>query len=213
MNITPIASHRISSEDNRLLQAWHNGELDASAADALERRFFFEPALAEAASIDQDIREGLSFLDHQRPVARTPRAERLWTLLAAASLGAVAVLVPVAYQSLDQTPPPVLGNVEWVRLDHTRSSASTPTLVNPSAETGAIIIEVPAPEGTGPFEARVVSSNDGEVPLTAQQLLPLNGALTIVVPRGALKGGRYTVEISSRSSAKPAVSLPFRFEP
>ena len=54
-----INDNPLSHQDNLLLRAWHNGDLDEQAADALERRMFFEPALAEAAGIDQDIRDEL----------------------------------------------------------------------------------------------------------------------------------------------------------
>lgn len=210
MTITPM-KRPLSNEDNRLLRAWRNGELDEPAAHDLEARLFFEPDLLEAAQIDQDIQEGIERIDPPRPVMQP---QRLWPLLAAASIGAMAVMVPVAYQSSNQTPSPMLGNVEWVRLDSVRGTGNVvPTLVNPTSETGAIIIEVPAPAGDGPFIATVVSSAGGEAPLTAQELVAIDGALTIVLPKSALKSGTYSVRVSSPSSDKPEISLPFRFEP
>ena len=211
MTITPM-KRPLSNEDNRLLRAWRNGELDEPAAHDLEARLFFEPDLLQAAQIDQDIQEGIERIDPPRPAMQP---QRLWPLLAAASIGAMAVMVPVAYQSANQTPSPMLGNVEWVRLDYVRGDSPAPTLISPTAGAGAIVIEVPAPAGKGTFEARVVADNPhGGIPLVSQELVAIDGALTLVLPRGALADGDYRVEI--RSMAKPAEtsleSLPFRFQ-
>ncbi|MEZ5465843.1 MAG: hypothetical protein R3F22_11615 [Lysobacteraceae bacterium] len=215
MNVTHMDQGQLGSEDNRLLQAWRSGELSAAEAEALETRLFFEPELATAASIDQDIQDGFAFLERNRPAVRTSRAERLWPLLAAASIGAMAVLVPVAYHGAAQHDPGIMSNVEWVRLDHVRSSTTAPTLINPSAGAGALVMELPAPGGEGPFEARIVSDADATLVFTAGDLHPVDGALTLLLPRNALKSGDYRIELRSvaHQTGTAEESLRFRFQP
>ena len=137
--------------------------------------------------------------------------ERIWPLMAAASLGALAVLLPNAFRDT-QEQAPLLGNVEWVRLDHVRSSNAPPTLVNPGSSAGALVLEIPAPSGFGPFTVTIINENGAETDLRFEHLSAVDGALTVVVPRDRLQAGSYSLSVQASNGGQPSL-LAFRYQP
>jgi hypothetical protein len=204
----------LSSSDNALLRAWRLGQLDPSAADAFETRLFFEPGLAEAARLDQGLAAGLAAGAANEPrlssTVPQPNANRPWSMLLAAGLGALAVL-PFAGQ---QSSPTAVGNIEWVSVD-VRRGAEDALLVAPRADAELVVIELPAPSaGGGPFDLRLTTLADGQVALSIDGLLASSdGLLSLAMARDALPAGDYRIEIVAADGIAVGESLRIRYQP
>jgi len=204
----------ISNADNLLLRAWRRNELDAVAVDALEARLFFEPDLLAAAQSDQQLTHALASepsAESALPARSVRRASKQpWSLLLAAGLGALAVLPFV-----NQGPAPTaLGNVEWVSVDVRRGSDSEALLIAPSATASLVVIEIPAPANTsGPFTLSLVAAPGGERPIVLHGLLATDGRLSLAVPRDALAGGDYRIEVATAEGVVPGEGLRVRYRP
>jgi hypothetical protein len=202
----------LSSSDNALLRAWRLGQLDASATDAFEARLFFEPDLAEAARLDQGLAAGLAAANEPRLTAAAPRpgVNRPWSMLLAAGLGALAVLPFAGTQS----PPEVIGNVEWVSVD-VRRGAENALLVAPRADADLVVIELPAPSaGDGPFNLRLMAIADGSAALSIEGLrASSDGLLSLAMARNAVPAGDYRIEIVAADGVLAGESLRIRYEP
>jgi hypothetical protein len=203
----------LTDSDNALLRAWRRGELDEASRHAFEMRLFLEPTLLEAAQLDQGfeagLRQGLPVAANDPGIGRPRR----WTLLAAAAVGALAVL-----PFLHMTPPgePLRGNVEWVTVDVRRSSgASEPMLVEPRAATGVVAMELPAPAGAGPYRARLRGIDGSQAMLDVTGLHAADGVLSLAFARDALPAGTYLIEIRGGGATDELVAAPlsFRYRP
>jgi len=208
----------LSDQDNLLLRAWRRGELDEAKALEFETRLFFEPALLEAAKLDQALeacfREAPALLAGNASGKTWRRHwERGWPLLLAASVGALAVL-PFRHADVQS---PVLGNVEWVAVDVRRNGGTeTPFLVAPRDSADLVVIEIPAPRGaTGPFRLRLTGLDDRQVALELDKLQAADGVLSLAFTRDALAAGVYRVElaVAGERSAFAPTDLSFRYQP
>ncbi len=209
----------ISNADNLLLRAWRRNELDPAAADALETRLFFEPDLLAAAQSDQHLSSALaSEASASTQVAAAPMVAKAvpvsnkqpWSLLLAAGLGALAVLPFV-----NQGPAPTaVGNIEWVSVDVRRGSDSEALLIAPRATASLVVIEVPAPADiSGPFTLSLVAAADGQIPIILPGLHATDGLLSLAIPRDALAGGDYRIEVATAAGVVAGEALRVRYQP
>lgn len=209
-------TYSISTADNLLLRAWRRGELDSTAADALEARLFFEPNLLEAAQLDQQIDPGLNDAHVAAPQPRrgsapARRSTGPWSMLLAAGVGAMAVL---PFVGTSEQAPATRGNVEWVSLDVRRSASDEALLVAPRADVGMLVMELPAPAaGNGPFTLSLVAAPGGERPVQIAGLLPKDGVLSLAFAPGELAAGDYLIEIASTDGAAAGAALRIRYRP
>jgi len=217
----------LSHADNLQLRAWRRGELDPAAAEALETRLFFEPALAEAAAADQLLAAGLQAQAASNDGNSLPKegaraglqarefgsAQRgPWSLLLAASLGALAVL-PFA-TTTDPLPPSAMANVEWVSVDVRRSSAQDALLIAPRANAQLIVIELAAPDSTpGPFSVNLVPATSGQSPIRLGRVDANDGVLTLALARDALASGDYRIDIAGSDGNAVGEPLRIRYQP
>lgn len=204
----------LSDTDNALLRAWRRGELDEGARHAFEMRLFLEPSLLEAAQVDQAFEAGLK--QRLPSAANDPAAapQRPWMLLAAAAVGALAML-PFLYLA-PPSAPPLHGNVEWVNVDVRRSSGLEPVLIEPRRATGVVAMELPAPAGTdGPFRARLRGIDGSAAVLDVTDLQAADGVLSLAFARNALPAGTYVVELHGGADGEAPASAPlsFRYRP
>jgi hypothetical protein len=212
-------SPALSTADNLLLRAWRRGELDPDACHAFETRLFFEPALLEAAQLDQALEAGLRDTAPTAPMfgnadPRLRRPPPPWAMLLAAGLGAAAVL-PFALR-----PDPAAewqGNVEWVSVDARRGTADAePLLIAPRASTGLVARELPAPAAArGPLTVRLLLADDSAPVYELGGLHAVDGIVSLAFPREALGAGVYRVEFrdGGDGSALAGPALSFRYRP
>lgn len=202
----------LSDQDNRLLRAWHRGELDEDASHAFETRLFLEPDLLRAAQIDQALREGIT---EQRPAAQPKPAFRpgrraLGGLALAAGLAGLAVwpMLPRGPEAL------TAGNIEWVSVD-VRRGADEPMLVAPRASTQLLAMEIPAPADGQLFDVQLVPDDGSKPPVRLSQLSADQGVLSLAFERAALTAGVYRIEVRPHGSAEsqPVNRLAFRYRP
>lgn len=209
----------LSDADNRLLQAWRRGDLDAEASHAFETRLFLEPDLLRAAQIDQALADGLrddATTTGSSPAPGRSHARRrrtvAWTGWAlAAGLAGVAVWPMLGEQG---APAPV-GNVEWVSLDVRRGSDDLP-VVAPRAETGLVALELGAPAASGRFAVHFSHRDSGAPALSVSDLMASDGVLSLAFERNALPAGDYVIELRAAeapATAPAASSLAFRYRP
>ena len=210
----------LSDADNRLLQAWRRGDLDAEASHAFETRLFLEPDLLRAAQIDQALADGLR--DDQASITGGSSAPRrsgarrrrtvAWTGWAlAAGLAGVAVWPMLGERG---APGPV-GNVEWVSLDVRRGSDDLP-VVAPRAETGLVALELGAPAASGRYAVHFSHRDSGAPALSVSDLMASDGVLSLAFERNALPAGDYLIELRAAdapTTTPPASSLAFRYRP
>jgi hypothetical protein len=210
----------LSDADNRLLQAWRRGDLDAEASHAFETRLFLEPDLLRAAQIDQALADGLrdeaATTTGSSPAPRRGDTARrrtvAWTGWAlAAGLAGVAVWPMLGELGV---PAPV-GNVEWVSLDVRRGSDDLP-LVAPRAETGLVALELGAPAASGRYAVHFRHRDSGAPALSVSDLTASDGVLSLAFERNALPAGDYVIELRAAevpATAPAASSLAFRYRP
>lgn len=208
----------ISDSDNALLRAWRRGELDPGQTHAFETRLFLEPDLVEAARLDQAMAEAMPAAVEPARIAAAPatprpwRAGGPWSLLLAASVGALAVL-PFA---LDRGQSPMaLGNLELISVDVRRSSTSEPLLVAPRAGAQLVALEVPAPgDLVGPYTLSLVTLDAGAAALSVGGLQASDGRLSLAFAREALAAGDYRIEIMGAGGQRAdSTSLRIRYRP
>jgi len=183
---------QLSDADNLQLRAWRRGELDADSTRAFETRLFFEPALLDAAQLDQTLAAGIAAQPGTaEPVVDASRRLPPWSLLLAAGLGAAAVL-PLA---LPGGSPGVHANVEFVSVDVRRGSVDL-LQVTPQTTTGMLAMRLPVPEDMrGPVAARLVPLDGGGAVLRVDNLRPQHGMVTLGFAPEAVAAGDYRVEL------------------
>jgi len=212
---TMLASHSLlSDQDNRLLRAWRRGELDAAAAQDFETRLFLEPDLLRAAELDQGLAQGLAGdlrTGEQAPRRRRRRFAGALGLALAAGVAGLTVW-PMLPQTLS-TPAP-MGNVEWVSLDVSRSTAS-PMRVAPRTETRLVAMELGTPTREGVYSVDIRHRADGRPALSVSNLNASDGLVSLAFERSALAAGDYLVELRSPGGgdSPPLRSMAFRYQP
>ncbi len=220
----------ISHADNLTLRAWRRGELAPADADAFETRLFFEPSLADAATIDLQLADAFAAVcerqtgqdptyalvaEKQLLGAATSTVRRHrgnpWSMLLAAGVGALAVL-PFARVTLEA--PGALGNVELVSVDVRRGAEDRGLLVEPRAGTQAVVIEFAAPTANaGPYTVSLVAIDSGETVVSVPGLIDVDGLLSLTFARDALMAGDYRVEIAAAGGAPAASALRIDYRP
>jgi hypothetical protein len=207
--------NRLSDADNRLLRAWRLGELDAQRAQSFEERLFFDPALSEAANIDMALEAGLRDTLRPEPLhaprqPATRRRRRMVELLAAAAIGALAV---VPFTAAPPTSQPVSSNIEWVSLSARRDLQAEPQLVAPRAGAELITLEVAVAAADGDAVSVRLDGAHGGTLLQADRLQVRDGAVTLAFARDALPPGVLSVEVIGSSGQRQQAPLLIRYQP
>lgn len=200
------------------LLAYHRGELDEAAADAVVEHITFcrsctDLVLAIPAFLEEE--EAAGEEEERATVVPFPFAERdsrrSWWPLAACLVAGLGVGYLVGQTG--PTPPAASFRVAVSEdAPGSRGEAGEPLVLDFRGGQASVVVVLtpPGTVGEGPFRGRVTTET-GRVLLAEAGVTPTpNGTFVLVVPRGALPEGDLRAEIASESDGAVVGQWPLR---